>query len=108
MSELDEIQVELAKFESDRDWQQFHSPENLAKSISIEAGELLQLYQWETPTGNVYNVAMELADIMIYCLMMCSAKKIDPILAIREKMQINEAKYPVAKAKGNCKKADEL
>lgn len=107
VDEITRIQAELDLFAFERDWRKFHTPANLAKAISIEAAELLENYLWEDPTGKD-RVAEEVADVMIYCLMFCTVSDIDPLQAIREKMIINAAKYPVAKAKGNCKKADEL
>ena len=111
MDEITKIQAELDFFAFERDWQKFHTPPNLAKSICIEASELLQNYQWEDPTGRTGfkdRVAEEVADVMIYCLMFCTANGIDPLQAIREKIEINAVRYPVEKCKGNCKKAEEL
>lgn len=108
---ITKLQAELDQFASDRDWQKFHTPPNLAKAISIEAAELLENYLWEDPTGKTGfrdRVAEEVADIMIYALMFCTKNDIDPIEAIRAKMLINAEKYPVAKCKGNCKKAKDL
>lgn len=108
MSDIEELQSELTKFAEDRNWQQFHTPSNLAKSIAIEAGELLEFFQWEDAKGKTYDIAMEIADIMIYSLMMCHALKIDPVLAIREKIEVNRRRYPIDKCWGSCKKAEEL
>jgi len=109
MNDITKLQAELDLFAFERDWQKFHTSPNLAKSISIEASELLQNYQWEDPTGKTGfqdRVAEEVADIMIYCLMFCTKNDIDPIEAIRAKMLTNAARYPIEKAKGNCKKAE--
>jgi NTP pyrophosphatase (non-canonical NTP hydrolase) len=111
IDEITRLQAELDFFAYERDWQKFHTPPNLAKAISIEANELLENYLWEDPTGKTGfkdRVAEEVADVMIYCLMFCTANDIDPLAAIREKMKINAAKYPIEKCKGNCKKAEEL
>lgn len=102
-----EIQNDIRKFTEDRDWEQFHTPENLAKSISIEAGELLECFQWNNEY-KLENVKEELADVLTYCLMMADAVGVDPIEIIREKMAKNATKYPVEKAKGNSKKYTEL
>ena len=97
----------IRKFNKDRDWQQFHTPENLAKSIAIEAGELLECFQW----SNAFNqqaVKEELADVMSYCIDMADALGVDMEEILLEKIAKNEAKYPVEKSKGNSKKYTEL
>ena len=111
VDELTKLQAELDLFAYERDWHKFHTSPNLAKAISIEAAELLENYLWEDPTGKTGfkdRVAEEVADVMIYCLMFCTVNDIDPLVAIREKIKINAARYPIEKAKGNCKKAEEL
>ena len=98
---------ELIQFQKDRDWKKFHTPENLAKSISIEAAELLEHFQW----GKEYDeneVADELADVLIYCLYMADALDFDIKEIIQNKMEKNALKYPVDKSKGNAKKYTEL
>ena len=102
-----EIYDELIKFQKDRDWKQFHTPENLAKSVSIEAAELLEHFQW----GNDYDiseVSEELADVLIYCLYMADALDLDIEEIILNKMEKNAVKYPVNKSKGNAKKYTEV
>lgn len=97
----------IRKFREDRDWDQFHTPENLAKAISIEAGELLEHFLWD----NKYNkeeVCEELADVMVYCLHMADSLGVNIEEIINKKMDKNEKKYPVEKAKGNSKKYTEL
>ena len=97
----------IRKFRKDRDWDQFHTPENLAKAISIEAGELLEHFLWD----NKYNkeeVCEELADVMVYCLHMADSLGVNIEEIINKKMDKNEKKYPVEKAKGNSKKYTEL
>ena len=103
---MQEIIQKLRKFADERDWQQFHTPENLAKSIMIEAAELLEHFQWD---GNYdpEEVKKELADVMNYCVMLADRLGIDPIQNMAEKIVENEAKYPVEKAKGNSKKYTE-
>ena len=101
------IHDELIKFQRERDWKKFHTPENLAKSISIEAAELLEHFQW----GKGYDVdevGEELADILIYCIYMVDALDLDIKGIIRDKMVKNAAKYPVEKSRGNAKKYTEF
>ena len=98
----------IHKFTTDRDWDQFHSPANLAKSISIEAGELLECFQWDEDHYKEADVKEELSDVMNYCLQMCDKLGLDPDQILNEKMDRNEKKYPVVKAKGNSRKYTEL
>ena len=101
------IKKEVIQFRDDRDWKQFHTPENLSKSISIEAAELLECFQW----NNDYQkdeVCDELADVMIYCIMMAEVLEVDLEEIILKKLKKNNEKYPVEKAKGTSKKYDEL
>lgn len=98
----------IRKFVSDRDWAQFHSPANLAKSISIEANELLECFQWSDTDYNLQHVKEELADVLVYCRDMLDALDLDEDEIINMKMDMNEAKYPVDKAKGSNKKYTEL
>lgn len=100
---MDELKEELIKFQHERDWKKFHTPENLAKSISIEAAELLEHFQW----GKEYDeeeVADELADVLIYSIYMVDAMDFDIKEIIQNKMVKNAIKYPVEKSKGNAKK----
>jgi len=98
----------IRKFTSDRDWDQFHSPANLAKSISIEANELLECFQWDDKNFDLQHVKEELADVMVYCRNMLDKLGLDEDEIINMKMTMNEAKYPVEKAKGSNKKYTEL
>ncbi len=98
----------IRKFTTDRDWDQFHSPANLAKSISIEAGELLECFQWNEENYNLEHVKEELADVIVYCINMLDKLGLDADEIVNEKMAKNEAKYPVEKAKGSSAKYDEL
>ena len=98
-SKLDLLMQRIDKFNKDRDWDQFHSPVNLAKSISIEANELLECYQWND-NANLEDVKEELADVMNYCLQMSMVLGLDPIDIMNKKMDKTEKKYPVEKAKG--------
>ena len=98
----------ILKFSEDRDWDQFHSPANLAKSISIEANELLECFQWSDENYDINEVKEELADVMVYCVDMLDKLGLDADEIINTKMDKNEAKYPVEKARGSAKKYDKL
>ncbi len=98
----------ILKFTEDRDWDQFHTPANLAKSISIEACELLECFQWSDDNYDLQAVKEELADVMVYCIDMLDKLKLDADEIINAKMDKNEAKYPVEKARGNAKKYNQL
>ncbi|MEW8956546.1 nucleotide pyrophosphohydrolase [Clostridium sp.] len=97
----------IRKFRDDRDWSQFHTPENLAKAINIEAGELLEHFLWDD-TYNKEEVCEELADVLVYCIHMADSLNVDIEEIINKKMDKNEKKYPVEKAKGTSKKYTEL
>ena len=104
---MDEIINELKNFQRGRDWKKFHTPENLAKSISIESAELLEHFQW----GKEYDideVSEELADVMIYCLYMVDSLDLDVKEIIFNKMEKNAIKYPIDKSNGNAKKYTEF
>lgn len=98
----------IKKFRDDRDWRQFHTPSNLAKAISIESGELLEEFLWDNDNFNLQNVKEELADVMIYCVHMANALDVNIEDIINMKMDKNEMKYPVEKAKGKSTKYTEL
>lgn len=98
---------EILEFNQERDWDQFHSPENLAKSISIEAGELLECFQWDSEYDKEH-VCEELADVVNYCILMADRLGVDLQEILLEKLEKNRQKYPVDKAKGNSKKYNEL
>ena len=98
----------IRKFSEDRDWDQFHSPANLAKSISIEANELLECFQWDEENYDINAVKEELADVMVYCRNMLDKLGLDEDEIINDKMGKNEAKYPVEKAKGKADKYNKL
>lgn len=98
----------IRKFTADRDWDQFHSPANLAKSISIEANELLECFQWSDTDYDLQHVKEELADVLVYCRDMLDKLGLDEDKIVNMKMDQNEAKYPVEKAKGTSNKYDEL
>ncbi|MBQ6343522.1 MAG: nucleotide pyrophosphohydrolase [Anaerolineaceae bacterium] len=98
----------IRKFTEDRDWDQFHSPANLAKSISIEASELLECFQWDEDHYDLEHVKEELADVIVYCQDMLDKLGLDADEIVNAKMTKNEAKYPVEKAKGKYNKYSEL
>lgn len=98
----------IRKFTSDRNWDQFHSPANLAKSISIEANELLECFQWDENNYDLEHVKEELADVIVYCRNMLDKLGLDEDEIVNAKMAKNEAKYPVEKAKGKADKYNKL
>lgn len=98
----------IRRFITDRDWEQFHTPANLAKSISIEANELLECFQWSDRDYDLAHVKEELADVMVYCRNMLDALGLDEDEIINAKMTKNETKYPMDKAKGRSTKYDQL
>lgn len=102
-----EIHDELIRFQEERDWKKFHTPENLAKSISIEAAELLEHFQWGKEIDKS-EVGDELADVLIYCIYMADAMDFDIKEIIHRKMAKNAVKYPVDKSRGNALKYTEF
>ena len=97
----------IRKFSADRNWEQFHTPANLAKSIAIEAGELLECYQW-SEEADPEHVRQELADVIVYCRNMLDALGLDEDEIVNAKMNQNEKKYPVEKSYGNNRKYTEF
>lgn len=104
---MKELQEKIEKFNEERDWDQFHSPVNLAKSISIEAGELLECFQWNDEY-DLEEVKEELADVMNYCIQMANKLGVDTKQIILDKMEKTARKYPVEKAKGKSTKYNKL
>ena len=98
----------IRKFTEDRDWDQFHSPANLAKSIVSEAAELLDCFQWTDEEYDLQHVKEEIADVMVYCQNLLDKLGLDADEIINMKMAQNEAKYPVEKAKGSAAKYNQL
>ena len=98
----------IRKFTEDRDWDQFHSPANLAKSIVIEAAELLECFQWNETEYDLQHIKGELADVLVYSQNLLDKLELDADEIVNMKMEQNEAKYPVDKAKGNAVKYTEL
>lgn len=108
MNDIDYLIKELEKFRDKRNWKQFHTPENLAKSISIEASELLENFQWGSENIDMANAKEEVADIFSYLLLFCGSLDIDLIEATKSKIELNNKKYPVEKAFGTSKKYNKL
>ena len=98
----------IRDFSIDRDWDQFHSPANLAKSISIEANELLECFQWDENNYDINEVKEELADVMNYCIQMAQKKGYDICEILNSKIDKNEKKYPIDKSRGISTKYDKL
>ena len=102
----------ILKFRDDRDWKQFHNPKDLAISISLEAAELLEVFQWSgadvSNEGKQDKIKEELADVVNYCVLMADACELNLDDIVQEKIKINERKYPVEKAKGRKDKYDKL
>lgn len=108
MDRYEQVKDRIIKFTKDRDWEQFHTPSNLAKSISIESGELLECFQWSDSEYNIEHIKEELADVMNYCIQMSDVLGLDIVDILNEKIDKNENKYPIEKAKGSAKKYDEI
>ncbi len=103
----EELLLALRQFVSERNWEQFHTPENLAKSISIESAELLELFQWAEPS-NLEDVKDELADILTYCILLADKYDLDVEEIILEKLDKTKSKYPIDKSYGSSEKYDRL
>lgn len=100
------VNAALREFVREREWEQFHTPENLAKSVSIEAAELLECFQWGD--ADVVSAKEELADVLTYCLLLADRLDLDPDIIVMEKLAKTREKYPVAKARGRSEKYDRL
>jgi dCTP diphosphatase len=112
---LHDLSQQVSRFAHDRDWQQFHSPKNLASALIVEAGELLEHFQWMTEEQSralspekKTTVTEELVDVLLYLVQLANALGVDPVAAAQAKLHANELKYPVDKARGNSKKYTEL
>lgn len=103
---MEDVIKRLIQFREDRDWTQFHTPENLAKSIVLEAAELLEHFQWDDKFHKE-EVSEELADVMAYCILMADRLGIDIVQAINDKIDKNEKKYPADLVRGSSKKYTE-
>jgi NTP pyrophosphatase (non-canonical NTP hydrolase) len=112
---LQDLAQQLDRFARERDWQQFHSPKNLASALIVEAAELLEHFQWMTeeqsralPPQKAQDVGAEIADVLLYLVQLASALGIDPVAAARAKLEHNALRYPADRARGSSKKYDEL
>jgi dCTP diphosphatase len=115
MDRIDALRTQLAQFANERDWDQFHNPKNLAMALIAEAGELVEHFQWlslqqaaNLPAETKAEVALEIADVLLFLLRLADKLDIDPIAAAEQKMKLNAEKYPVEKSKGNAKKYNRL
>lgn len=109
MNDFQTLTHELLRFRDERDWSQFHNAKDLALAISIEAGELLELFLWkDAEEANIQAIKEELADIFSFALLLSEKYKFDVKEIVLDKIQLNAAKYPIDKAKGTSKKYDEL
>ena len=115
MTDLESLRNQLRTFAADRDWDQFHSPKNLASALAVEASELLEHFQWLTEAESqqlspeaLNEVRTEVADVLLYLIRISDKLGIDLISAAYAKIELNAAKYPVDKARGSSKKYTEL
>lgn len=115
LATLDGLRVALRRFADARDWQQFHTPKNLAMALSVEAAELLEQFQWLTPEQSARldarrkrAVADEIADVLLYLTRLADVLGIDAVAAARRKIRVNARKYPIRRAKGNARKYNEF
>ena len=112
---LEALRAQLRAFVAERDWDQFHTPKNLAMALVAEAGELVEHFQWLTPeaSGNLPDevhaeVELEIADVLLFLLRLCDRLDIDLAAAAKRKLVLNAKKYPVAKARGRATKYNKL
>ena len=115
MTDLESLRDQLRTFASERDWDQFHSPKNLAAALAVEASELLEHFQWLTeaesqqlPPEALDDVSSEVADVLLYLIRISDKLGIDLIAAAKAKIVLNAEKYPVEKARGNSRKYTEF
>jgi NTP pyrophosphatase (non-canonical NTP hydrolase) len=111
---IESLTAALRRFAAERDWDQFHSPKNLAAALTVEAAELLEHFQWLTEEQSAdlaadkrIAVGREMADVFLYLLQIADKLQIDLVAAAQEKLELNASKYPVARARGNSKKYSE-
>ena len=112
---LEALRAQLRVFVAERDWDQFHTPKNLAMALVGEAGELVEHFQWLTPEESANlpaesraEVELEIADVLLFLLRLCDKLEVDPLAAAEKKLEMNRKKYPVEKAKGRATKYDKL
>ena len=115
MNDLDGLRMKLRDFAAARDWDQFHSPKNLAMALAAEAGELLEVFQWLDEKQSAAldakaksAAADEIADVLLYLLRLSDKLGLDPIAEAKRKLGENEQRYPVDKARGSAKRSSEL
>ena len=112
MRDLQPIIDDIVAFRDERDWRQFHNPKDLAISISLEAAELLEVFQWSgadtSAEGREDKIREELADVLIYCLLLSDAVGVDPLEIMEDKLKVNREKYPADAARGTARKYTEL
>ena len=108
MERYEKLKEKIIKFNEDRDWDQFHSPANLAKSVAIEAGELLECFQWDDENFDKEHVCEEMADVFTYLINMADRLNVDLIDITDKKIDKNALKYPVDKARGKNTKYNRL
>lgn len=112
---LDDLQTRLRQFVAERDWDRFHTPKNLAMALVVEAGELVEHFQWLTPEESErlpsethVEVELEIADVLLFLLRLCEKLHVDPVRAADKKLQLNALRYPVEKSRGKATKYDKL
>ena len=115
MDDLQELRSRLQRFVDERDWDQFHTPKNLAMALIAEAAELVEHFQWLTPEQSSTlppqtrsEVELEIADVLLFLLRLCDKLEIDPVQAAHKKLELNAEKYPVDKVRGRATKYDKL
>lgn len=115
MERLDNLKLQLQKFADERDWDQFHNPKNLAMALIAEAGELVEHFQWLSPeqaaklsAQTKSEVALEIADVLLYLLRLADKLDIDVVDAAEKKMALNAEKYPIEKSKSKATKYTKL
>ena len=112
---LEALRAQLRAFVAERDWDQFHTPKNLAMALVAEAGELVEHFQWLTPeqSGDLpaetrAEVELEIADVLLFLLRLCDKLEVEPLAAAEKKLELNRKRYPVDKARGRATKYDKL
>ena len=115
LASLDDLRDALRRFAAERDWEQFHSPKNLAMALGVEVAELMEHFQWvseehskKLPAEQLAKVREELADVLIYLVRLADKLDVDMLAAARDKMVLNAAKYPADKARGHSRKYTKL
>ena len=112
---MQDLIKKIREFAKERDWEQFHSPKNLAMALSVEVAEIVEHFQWltqseslEIGSDKLKKIEEEIGDVFIYLTNLADKLGIDPLEAAKEKIKINERKYPINKAKGNSRKYTEI